>query len=65
MIRVQLLDQFRADQKLKPDIKDAFQMPQMMTGLGHQLQEACSRSDYPLGKELLPNVQSKAPLVQL
>lgn len=35
MIRVQLLDQFRAEQKLKPDIKDAVQMPQMLTGLGY------------------------------
>lgn len=35
MIRAQLLYQFRADQKLKPDIKDAVQMPQMLTGLGY------------------------------
>ena len=64
---VQLPDQFRADQKLK-HVKGILQMPLKQWqawGIDHLSRKHVPVLDHRLGKEVLPNVQSEPPLVQL
>ncbi|KAK4816063.1 hypothetical protein QYF61_011071 [Mycteria americana] len=65
---VQLPDRFRADQKLKHGIKGIVQMPLkhwQAWGIDHLSRKPVPGFDHPLGKEMLPKVQSEPPLAQL
>lgn len=64
----QLPDHFKADQKLQDVIKDILQMPlkhQQAWVIDHLSRKPVPGFDHPLGKEVLLNVTSKPPLVQL
>jgi len=65
---VPLPDQLRADQQLKHVIKGIVQMPlehQQAWGIDHLSRKPVPGFHHPLGKEMLPNIQSEPPLTQL
>ena len=65
---VQRPDPFRDDQKLKRVIKGIVQMRLkhwQTCGINQRSRKPVPVFDHPLSKEMLPNVQSKPPLVQL
>ncbi|PKU36123.1 aryl hydrocarbon receptor nuclear translocator-like protein 2 isoform x1 [Limosa lapponica baueri] len=65
---VQVPDHFRAAQKLKHVVKGIIQMPLKhwhTSDIDHLSRKPVPVFDHPLSKEMLPNVQSKPPLVQL
>lgn len=65
---VQLPDQFRADQKLKPVVKMLSKCPlntDKLRAFAISLRKFVPGSDHPLGKEVFPTVQSEPPLAQL
>lgn len=63
---VQLPNHFRAYQKLRNVVEGIFQMPlkhRQAWGINYFSRKPFPGSDHHLGKEMLPNAQSKPPLV--